>query len=478
MFGADQRILSFSLNETIIKLAQVSSGGLVEKIAWALAAEASPEVLGQTLKILLNGFDHKAMVVCVIPASAVTSKTIEVPSLDPQEIKSILNLQVNRHTPYSRQEVLVGSINLGLASAHQTKVLLVIAHRHVIKDRLTVLEKVSLNPDKILFVPEGIGRLYAGGLNLKKDSLPVGIIDVALTSVNFIVVCRGSVVFCRSIPIGIKQMIESQEAVLKLLEEINKSIAASSGEDAQAAVASFVVTSDHEVVRNMLPLLQESLKAEVRLSPYVNLIQAGSVKSKLQQDFADDSFLDVIAPALTLAKCEVNLMPEEMVLKKTIEKQSQEATKAGIAAVLMMVLLGSIIFGRIYFKDIFLNKNLREQFAGQAQEVQKLQESLNKTKIVRQYLQSRMISLDIIHELYRITPVQIYLNTVALEEDGTLTVSGISDSMSQVFSYVKALSDSSLFKNVKTKSTTTKKDNGQDVAAFELSLKVEESLKE
>src|SRR5690242_14687932 len=111
MFG-DKRYLSFSLNETVIKLAQVKPSGTVEKIARISAADASTDALGQSLKNLLNGFDRKASVICTIPIGASTSKTIEVPSFDPQEIKSIINLQVNRHTPYSREEVLIGYVNL------------------------------------------------------------------------------------------------------------------------------------------------------------------------------------------------------------------------------------------------------------------------------------------------------------------------------------------------------------------------------
>jgi Tfp pilus assembly PilM family ATPase/Tfp pilus assembly protein PilN len=478
MFGADKRYLSFSLNENVIKLVQARSSGLVEKVARVSAVDASADSLGQALKTLLNGFNRKSSVVCVIPANAATSKTIDVPSSDPQEIKSIINLQVNRHTPYSREEVLVGYINLGPGSPNHTKVLLVIVHRNIIKDRLAILEKSSLNPDKILFVPEGIGRLYFKGLNLKKDSAPIGVIDIALTSVNFMVVSRGAVIFCRSIPIGVKQIIDTQEGVNKLIEEINKSIAAYVSEDNEPSVSSFVVTTDSDVVHNILPILKEGLKAEVRVSSYVNFIKGGAVRNKLQKDFADDSFLDVIAPVATVSKCEVNLMPEEMILKKTVEKQSQEAIKTVVAVLLILAFSGAAFMCTIYFKDAFLNKKLREKFAGQKEEVQKLQERLTKVKIVRQYLQGRMVSLDIINELYRVTPPQIYLNIIAMDEDGALTVNGISDSMSRVFSYVKALSDSPMFKNVKTKSTATKKDNGKDVAAFELNLQVAESSKE
>jgi Tfp pilus assembly PilM family ATPase/Tfp pilus assembly protein PilN len=479
MFGADKRYLSFSLNETVIKLAQGKSSGVIEKVARISAADPSTDSLGQSLKTLLNGFDRKASVICTIPVSASTSKTIEVPSSDPQEIKSIINLQINRHTPYSREEVLVNYVNLGPGTPNHTRVLLVIVHRNVVKDRLMILEKAGLSPDKILFVPEGAGRLYSKGLNLKKDAQPLGLIDVSLNAVNFMVVSRGSAIFCRSIPIGMQQLATDSEAMAKLLEEINKSIAAYSSEDSDTPISSYVTTTDHEIVRNILPALQDGLKANVIVSPYTSFVKASAVKPKLQKDFADDSFLDVIAPVATVTKCEVNLMPDEMIAKKTVESQSKEAIKTVIGVLLILILIGAAIVSNIYFKEDFLNQTLRAKYKSQKEEVEKLQERLNKVKIVKKYLQSRMVSLEIIKELYRVTPTKIYLNSISFDEDGNLAIVGLSpstvgfsDSMAQVNSYEKALEGSPMFQDVKT-TTSTKKDNGKDIVGFEIRLKVE-----
>ena len=76
------------------------------------------------------------------------------------------------------------------------------------------------------------------------------------------------------------------------------------------------------------------------------------------------------------------------------------------------------------------------------------------------------------------TPSEIYLTGIVLEEDGSLTLAGVSQSMSQVFSYVKALGDSTMFQNAKTKSTSTKKDGNKDVAIFEVTLKLNDGHKE
>lgn len=477
MFGADKKYLTISINDGVIKAAQVTSSGNLEKVARSSFDINSAEVdAARALKSLLPSFNRKIPVICVIPASAATAKNIEVPSTDPEEIKSIINLQASRHTPYSREEVLISYINLGISASNNTRILLVIVHRNGVKERISILEKAGLEVDKIIFAPEAQARFYSKLLNVKKDASNKGIIDFSLNATSYIVISKGTLLFVRHIPIGIKAILEGSDAPARLLEELKKSMDAFLQEEGHSAPSAYTVTTAHEAVNNILPVLKDGLSVDLQVNAYTKLIKgSAAARKRLQIDFGDDSFLDVIAPASCAVKCEINLMPEEMVLKKTVERQSKEASKSGVAVVIIMILFGAMIMSNIYFKDTFLNKNLIEHYAAQRAEVQVLQEQMNKAKLVRGYIKNRMVSLDIIHELYTITPHSIYLNNIAVEDDGTVTIDGISASMSEVFSYVKNLDDSAMFKEAKTKSTSTKKDNGNDVAAFEIEFKLNTS---
>ena len=473
MFGADQKYLTISINDGVIKAAQATASGSLEKVARvSFTASLDGEEAAKALKSLLVPFNRQASVICVIPANAATAKSIEVPSSDPEEIKSIINLQASRHTPYSREEVLITYINLGINASNNTRLLLVIVHRDMVKERISILEKAGLDIDKIIFAPEAQARFYVKALNIKKESTPSGVIDFSLNGTSYMVIAKGSLLFERHIPIGIKSILEGTDAVTRLQDELKKSMDAFTQEDGSDAPRSYLVTTSNEAVNNILPLLKEGLKIDLQVNAFSNFIKGPmDVRKKLQANFGDDSFLDVIAPASTVLKCEVNLMPEEMVLKKTVDRQSKEAIKTGVAAVILMVLIIAMVMSKIYFKDTFLNEKLRKEYAPQKAQVQMLQGQMNKAKLVQGYIKNRMVSLDIIHELYNITPNTVYLNNITVDEDGTVTIDGISDSMSQVFSYVKSLDDSSMFKEAKTKSTSTKKDNGKDVAAFEIEFK-------
>jgi hypothetical protein len=297
-----------------------------------------------------------------------------------------------------------------------------------------------------------------------------------LNAASFIVISKGTLLFERYIPIGIKAIMEGADTAAKLQDEFKKSMDAFAQEYGNNAPTSYLVTTEHQAVGNILPALKQGLNVEFHFNAFADYVKGSrDARKKLQSNWADDSFLDVIAPASTASKCEINLMPEEMILKKTVERQSREASKSGVAVVIIMVLVGALIMSNIYFKDTFLNKKLIEQYAPQKAQVEALQEQMNKVKLVRGYIKGRMSSLDIIHELYAITPHSIYLNNIAVDEDGTVVIDGISNTMSEVFSYVKSLDDSAMFKDAKTKSTSTKKDNGKDVASFEIEFKMDDA---
>ncbi|MBF0533362.1 MAG: hypothetical protein HQL23_09785, partial [Candidatus Omnitrophica bacterium] len=86
-----------------------------------------------------------------------------------EEIKSIVSLQAGRHTPFSREEIQVGYIHIGVYKSNYTKILLVIANKNVIKQQLSVFDRAGLRVKRVLFSAEGIAAFYTAGLNLKNE---------------------------------------------------------------------------------------------------------------------------------------------------------------------------------------------------------------------------------------------------------------------------------------------------------------------
>jgi Tfp pilus assembly protein PilN len=217
----------------------------------------------------------------------------------------------------------------------------------------------------------------------------------------------------------------------------------------------------------------EALGVKVEITPYANFLQcAKPVRDVLAKEFMDETALDVIASAVVAAKCQADLVPQDIRDQRAVVEKGRETFKAGILVIFLLLFVGGGLMSRVYFKDAFLKHNLIEKYADQRQEVKNLEKLITKTKILREYMSSRDLSLEAVRELYRLIPPEIYLSNVSLGDAGSMTIQGAADSMSNVFTLVTSLEASPFFDGVKTKSTATRKDRDKNVATFEIVMQL------
>lgn len=478
MLKSGKEYIGITLSEDVFKVAHLkgsASGqkliGISKRDVGASKEEELPAVIQSAMGEL---HFKKPCVFCTIPSQMVTTKNIEIPSLDAEEIKSIIDLQAGRHTPYSREEILVGYIPTGVFQNNYTKVLLIIVNREVIKKQLETLGGAGVTVDKILFGPEAIARFYAGLLYVKEEDTPVGIIDIAGQTTDFIIEFNKTVAMCRNIPLGVSHLEKEGEAARdKLVGELVKSLEAYQNEDIYNVPATYILTRENDKIKELQPILQEKLKAEIKIMPYLDHVQADEpVKLKLTSEYSDESFLNVMAAADWMDQLQVDLIPDEIKTQRSIEEKGRELIKVGAFSVIIFCLICTVFFSKIYFKSLSLAK-LEEEYTEKQKAVASLDRVAQKTRIIRGYLNTRLVSLDVLNELYEKTPEEIYLKEITFKEDGTINIQGISESMSRVFNYITYLEESTFFKGIKTKSTAAKKERGKDVSSFELEFKLE-----
>ena len=83
-------------------------------------------------------------------------------------------------------------------------------------------------------------------------------------------------------------------------------------------------------------------------------------------------------------------------------------------------------------------------------------------------LSARGYSLEILDELYAVTPTDIAFSSINYDGQGKFSLVGSAQSMSTIFSFVNKMEKSKYFKDVKTKYTTRRKEGDQDVVDFEI----------
>ena len=478
MFKQSQDSVVVSLDDVAVKLVHLRTTGTEKKllnVAKGDLRDVPEEEWVQVVRSCLAEIRlKKTPAVCVLPPSQVITKNIEIPSLDDEEIRSIIDLQAGRHTPFSREEILVGYIKIGVFQRNYTKILLILVNRNVVKKQLELFDESGIKVDRVLFAPEGMAGFYAQGLGVKDDDIPVGIVDVAFSQTTFLVESNKTVAMSRSIPIGMTHFLKEGDAARqRLLAELAQSVESYQNEDINRLPEMFILTSDDAVLKEFQPQMQERLKIHVKIMPYLDMILAGqSEMVKLVSQYNDDSFLDLIGSGWTLEQVAVDMTPEEIKTQRAIEEKGRQVIRTGIYAVLIFILFAFIFVSREHFNNMSLER-LREDYQQKRKKVVALDRKAQKTRIVKGYLKSRMIGLEVVRTLYQLIPDEIYLQSISLDENGTVEISGVSETMSRVFNFVTALEESDLFKNVKTKSTSARKERGKDVAAFDITFKLE-----
>lgn len=414
----------------------------------------------------------------VVSTHIAITKNIEIPSCRPQEIKEIIGLQAGRHTPYSRDEIIVDYIPIGEYKNSYTKILLVIVSRSIIRRHCDILQKAGLPPEKILFAPEGLAVSCSRILKYGTESSPVSLVNIEEGFTDFSIIFKNKPIFLRSIPIGARQLNEEKELYLaKFTEELKNSFEAYQGEDIERPPQSLVVTGAASQMRELEYQLSGALHLPVRpVSYFSSLSISAEVFKAAQAECPYVSFLDVIGCLFSYNYLAIDLTPYEAKLRKSIEERGRDLIKTGVLTLTIIVLILLMLIGRIYFKGAEL-KLLNERYKPLAAQAERLEKDYEKIIQLKSYLKNRGYTLELLVELYKIIPLDLELDDIRLDEQGKFSLSGVAGSMSNVFAFVDAMEKSVYFKDVKIRQTTKRKDGARNVTDFEILSELERNTK-
>ncbi|MBI5150934.1 MAG: pilus assembly protein PilM [Candidatus Omnitrophica bacterium] len=412
-------------------------------------------------------------IILTMPAHLVITKNIEIPSTDPGEIREIVNLQAGRHTPYSREDIIVDYIDIGVYKQSYTRILLVIAARNVVKRQFMILERAGLKCEKVLFAPEAMAAILGRFVRMDSREVPLASIHIDEGFTDFMVISNERPAFIRSIPVGVQHLAEEAEKYqIKFIEEVKGSLEAYEGESIGKAPAMLIVTGAEQGTSGLESLLADTLRMSVKTVSYFKTPFFPEETAQKASSAKNLSFLNVVAPLVATAEMRVNLTPEELRLRKSLEERGHDLLKAGILVLSLSVLLSLILVSKVYFKSAFL-KNLRAKYGHVGEEAKDLEERFSRMMTVANYFSSRGYSVEVLTELSKVTPMNLQLGDIRYEFQGKFALSGTADSMSTVFSFVELLEKSRYFKDVKTKYTTKRREGKKELVDFEIAATLE-----
>lgn len=450
---------------------------LINIASHGIAGMADSDI-AKIIKGYLNEFKAKnAHIISVIPSHAVITKNIEIPSTEPREIREIINLQAGRHTPYSREEIIVDYIELGTYKGSYTKILLVIVTASSIKKQLEMLDKSGIRPERVVFAMEGIGCFAQKSLQVETTHTPVTIIHVDESFSDFAVIFKHKPVFLRSIPMGAQHIAgEKEKYEAKFIEELKKSLEAYQSEDIDKIPQTIVLTGAIEELSGWETILTTTFNFPAKYVSYFKSIAiAGPAFLAVSSLPKRVSFLDILAPLCMQEEIKVTLIPEEIKLRISLEARGRDLIKTGVLTFAIFIFAFFLLLTIMYTKNSYLRK-LDMQYHSLNQEAEGLKKDLEKNDLIKDYILNHGFSIELLAALYELMPLDTELNDVRFEKQGKLSLRGSAESMSTVFSLADTMRKSKYFTDIKIGPSSRRKENAKDVTDFEITSSFNKQL--
>ena len=478
-FGASQETVHLYLDESSLKVARAKavSGkksivGLYYKNIIGMPDTAIPEAI----RAGMNAAGARTRQISVLLASKyIITKNIEVPSLDSKEIEDIVRLQAVRHTPYSKEEVVVGHINLEVVLERYTKALLVIASNESVRKKTDLVELAGYNVQSVHLVPEALSKSVSEALTLASDPTPVGFVYLDSQSTDLVILGRQKPFFIRSIPVGARHLKQDMtQNGAQLLEELKKTCEAYQSEDSGSIPKRFVFLGIDSPEQSILAKnFETEFKIQAELLPLAARLPVAEEARKRLFESNDVCFLDVIADGLFSENAAVDLIPEDLRIKKAFRTKGHEIFMAGTYVMIIFILSMGVFLTKIYFRNLYLGE-IHRNFEIKKKEAEELVALSEQTRVIQEFASKKGRSLRALNELQKILPQEMYLGEIALGADERISIKGTSDFMSAVFAFVTEFENSPYFRSVTADYTKSRKENDKDVSDFGLSANLDD----
>jgi Tfp pilus assembly protein PilN len=169
------------------------------------------------------------------------------------------------------------------------------------------------------------------------------------------------------------------------------------------------------------------------------------------------------------------LPPESKRQRASREKKKRFIKTAVLAGALFLVFAGLLSRGFIYRGREYklLNAKIRETDS----RVKRLKEISQQVAVVKQNLDMRGSSVDVLREIFRMVPPEVSISVLDFELQKSLVIRGVSANMSGVFKFASEIKKSKYFSEGEIKYAQKRVIKEKECVDYEISCALSRALK-
>jgi Tfp pilus assembly protein PilN len=384
----------------------------------------------------------------------------------------MIDLQASKQTPYAKEEIIADFQVVRRSPEGYTDVVLITTHRSVSNRCLKILDDFHLKAAGIRLSSHGVLSTWQlmRGATRDEERGPTAVLDIDSNFSDFLVTRSGAVTFTKALSIGSAKLLsEDENESEKLAEEIQRAVDIYESERVGQGITRLVVTGAEVDLARVIPSLTTKLRLPVqRVSLVEQLPGAREAMDLPEAQRGSVSFAGVLGLAWNAESAGIDLTPQEVRIREALEHKGRAIMVMGILGVSILTALTALVSQHVYFKKQYL-----EQLDGEIARTQPAANDVDalkkKLKMIRAAERIENSSLEVLSVLHRSTPPEIYLKSIAFEEQSHVVLKGMTQKMSTVFEFVSTLEKLPNFRQVKAKNATrSASKDGSDEIEFEI----------
>jgi Tfp pilus assembly PilM family ATPase len=398
------------------------------------------------------------------PSQLTTARLFTLPSTDSREIRDIVELQAEKHTPYAKEEILTDFQVLDTDRNGYSRVLLILSHQDIVYRGLKLLDGLGWPLERTGFELEGLVNWFHLAQPKAQGVTLVAEVDSETTSLAILV--EGKPYFHRTLSCGAVQLQEGEPGIARLIAEFQRSLETFDAEGLNLTAAGVVVTGQASRFPDLQPRLHASLGLPVTVLPQFEQCPVADGALKDDPALATVGFASLAG--LALRPSAIDLTPKALKLHRAFDVRARRLVGVGCQMVVLLLLASCLVVGRA-IKNERHQSWLKNQYQATAEEADTLRQLLDRIEFTQGWLRNRGKLLNALAELSRNTPSAIQWDSLTFsKDDKEVILKGVSEEIPKVYDYTRELKQSPLFAQVEVRRAAKRKVNDRDVTEFEI----------
>jgi Tfp pilus assembly PilM family ATPase len=431
-------------------------------ISRPLSSKNDDEISGE-IKELFDKFNiRRRRVLLNIPRSLVMARLVSLPSTNDAEIKNMVKMESLKQVPYSGDEIITGFRITEKLKNGYSNVLMALAQSDIINRFINILKGAGLSVEKIALGSESLFGWFSMSekrIIKEEKSENIALINVDSEYTEMDILENGNLVFTRSFSYAGKHYPYTKE----IIDEIQKSIVVCQRERNIGVDKIFISGADART-KEIEPILKENINLPLEVMPQAQHVE---LDENIEGDLNTTSFIELIGLSSREESIKINLLPEKLQEEKEFRLLKKHLARALILFACIILISTGLIAKKLFDKARYLAL-LERRIKAVEPMVNKATRMKEDIGIIKRQIRKKPLAIDVLAEIYKVTPGSISFYLIDYESNKSLTLKGSAPSLSVIIEFIHALEDSKHFENIKLKYTAKRKLRGKQITEFEI----------